>query len=33
MWIDLALFILSAFGLVAAGKDFIRRGHTLGFWG
>jgi hypothetical protein len=33
MWIELALFILSAFGLVAAAKDLVRRGQQLGFWG
>ena len=33
MWIELALFILSAFGLVATGKDLVRHGQQLGFWG
>lgn len=33
VWIDVALFILSAFGLVAAGREFVRRGHNLGLWG
>ena len=30
---ELVMFILSAFGLVAAGKEFIRRGHNVGLWG
>jgi hypothetical protein len=31
--IDIVLFILSAFGLVAAGKQFLYRGQNLGLWG
>jgi hypothetical protein len=31
--LKIALFILSAFGLVAAGKQFVRRGQDLGLWG
>jgi hypothetical protein len=30
---DIVLFILSAFGLVAAGKQFLQRGENLGLWG
>lgn len=33
MWIDIVLFILSAVGLVAAGKEFLQRGRNLGLWG
>lgn len=33
MWMDLAFFILSALGLVAAGREFLRRGQNLGLWG
>ena len=33
MWFDLVLFLLSALGLVAAGKEFIQHGHALGLWG
>lgn len=31
--IQIVLFILSALGLVAAGKEFLRRGRNLGLWG
>lgn len=30
---DIVLFILSALGLVAAGKQFLQRGQNLGLWG
>lgn len=30
---DIVLFILSALGLVAAGKQFLQRGQDLGLWG
>lgn len=30
---EVVMFILSAFGLVAAGKEFLQRGHNLGLWG
>lgn len=30
---EIIMFVLSAFGLVAAGKEFLRRGHNLGLWG
>jgi hypothetical protein len=30
---DLVLFILSALGIVAAGKEFFQRGRNLGLWG
>lgn len=33
MFIEIVMFILSAFGLVAAGKQFLQRGHNLGLWG
>jgi hypothetical protein len=33
MWIDLVLFILSAFGLAAAGRECLRRGQNLRLWG
>lgn len=33
VFIELVMFILSAVGLVAAGKEFLRRGHNLGLWG
>jgi hypothetical protein len=32
MWIEIALFILSALGLVAAGREFLVRGQNLGLW-
>lgn len=33
MWMEIALFFLSALGLAAAGREFLRRGHSLGLWG
>lgn len=33
MFIDIVMFILSALGLVGAGREFLRRGQNLGFWG
>jgi hypothetical protein len=33
LFIELVMFILSAVGLVAAGKAFLRRGHNFGLWG
>ena len=33
MLIEVLMFVLSAFGVVAAGKEFFRRGHALGLWG
>lgn len=32
MWTEIVLFILSALGLVAAGKEFLQRGGNLGLW-
>jgi hypothetical protein len=29
---EIVLFILSAFGLIAAAKEFLRHGRNLGFW-
>jgi hypothetical protein len=33
MLTEIVLFILSALGLVAAGKQFLQRGRNLGLWG
>ncbi len=33
MLTEIVLFILSALGLIAAGKEFLRRGSNLGLWG
>ncbi|MDA8311411.1 MAG: hypothetical protein M0Z46_12525 [Actinomycetota bacterium] len=33
MWMDLFMFLLSALGLIGAGREFLRRGHNLGLWG
>lgn len=33
MLIDIAMFVLSALGLLAAGQQFIQRGRNLGLWG
>lgn len=33
MFFEIIVFVLSAFGLVAAGREFLRRGHNLGLWG
>ena len=33
MLLEIVLFILSAFGLVAAGNQFLKRGRSLGLWG
>jgi hypothetical protein len=33
MLIDIVVFILSAFGLVAAGQEFLQRGRNIGLWG
>jgi hypothetical protein len=30
---QIVMFVLSALGVVAAGREFLRRGHNLGFWG
>jgi hypothetical protein len=32
MFLEIVMFILSALGLVAAGREVLRRGHNLGFW-
>lgn len=32
MLIHVALFVLSALGLVASAREFIRRGRTVGLW-
>jgi len=32
MFVEIVMFILSALGLVAAGREVLRRGHNLGFW-
>ena len=33
MLTQILLFIVSACGLVAAGREFLRRGQILGLWG
>jgi len=33
MLIDIAFFILSALGLIAASKEFLQRGRNIGLWG
>jgi hypothetical protein len=33
MWIDLALFALSALSMLAAARNFLQHGRDLGFWG
>ncbi len=33
VFFEIVLFVLSAFGLVTAGREFLRRGHNLGLWG
>lgn len=33
MLTGIVLFILSALGLVVAGREFLRRGRNLGLWG
>jgi hypothetical protein len=33
VFFEVLMFVLSALGLVAAGKEFLRRGHNLGLWG
>ena len=33
MFGEIVMFILSALGLAAAGREFLRRGHNLGLWG
>jgi hypothetical protein len=33
MWIEIFMFVLSALGLVAAGRQFLHRGENLGLWG
>jgi hypothetical protein len=33
VFFEIVMFVLSAFGLVAAGREFLRRGHNLGLWG
>jgi hypothetical protein len=30
---EIVMFLLSALGLAAAGREFLHRGHNLGFWG
>ncbi len=29
--VEIVMLILNALGLVAAGREFLRRGHNLGF--
>jgi len=33
VFFEIVMFVLSALGLVAAGREFLRRGHNLGLWG
>jgi hypothetical protein len=33
MLTEIVMFVLSALGLVAAGREFLRRGRNLGLWG
>ena len=33
MFVEVVMFVLSALGLLAAGREVLRRGHNLGFWG
>jgi len=30
---EIVMFILSVLGLLVADREFLRRGHNLGFWG
>ena len=32
MFVEIVMFILSALGLVAAGREVLRRGQNLGLW-
>ena len=32
MFVEIVMFILSALGFVAAGREVLRRGHNLGLW-
>jgi len=33
VFFEIVMFVLSVLGLVAAGREFRRRGHNLGLWG